>query len=111
MILDLNTAPLKNVDGHKVPEAVLYQKEYVSQYLKDEIRCFRWIQLSAAEIEEIQKENDEFDRGIGFKYIDGNSGRTMYKFHVNHIDNTHDKFTDTKFGGFLSVRKKMRKGL
>ena len=40
------------VDGHEKPETVAYRKTYVTKYLQDEIRCFRWVQLCVAEIEE-----------------------------------------------------------
>ena len=99
------------VDGHERPETVAYRKEYVSKYLRNEIRCFQWIQLSVREIEEIEKENDEFDRKKGYEYVDPLTGLTMYEFHVDDVQNTHEKLKDTEFGGFLSVRKKMRTGL
>ena len=94
------------VDGHEKPETVAYRKQYVHQYIQDEICCFRWIQLSTDEIEEIEKENDEFDRKKGYQYTDPLTGLTMYEFHVDDINNTHEKLKDTEFGGFLSVRKK-----
>ena len=31
------------VDGHEKPEVVIHRKAYCEQYLKDEIRCHRWI--------------------------------------------------------------------
>ena len=94
------------VDGHEAPETVAYRRKYVDQYLKDELRCYRWVQLSDAEIEEVQKENDKFEKERGYKYIDPLSGLTMHEFHVDDLDNSHEKIEDSDFGGFLSVRKR-----
>ena len=55
----------------------------------------------------MQKENDEFEKEIKrYKYIDPFSGLTMYDFHVNDLDNSHEKIGDSEFGGFLNLREK-----
>ena len=66
--------------------------------MKYEFNCYRWIQLSGTEIEEFEKENDEFDRCEGCKYIDPFSGLTMTKLHVDDLDNKHEELEDTEFG-------------
>ena len=93
------------VDGHEKPETVAYRKEYCTQYLSDEIRYFRWIQLSTAEVEEIEKENNEFVRDSAYVYKDIETGLTMFEFHVDELNNSHEKLKNAEFGGFLSVRK------
>ena len=94
------------VDGHEKPETVKYRKEYVSKYLEDELRCFRWVQLTIEEVEKIEKENEKFDRNIGFKYKDPMSNLTMFEYHVDDIQNSHPKIDSLPFGDSLSFRKK-----
>ena len=48
------------VDGHEKPETVAYRKQYVTQYIQDELRYFRWIQLTSEEVAKIEKENVNF---------------------------------------------------
>ena len=99
------------VDGHERPEVVAYRKKYVTEYLQDELRCFRWIQLSNEEVEELEDNDSEFDRKIGYEYRCNDTGRTFFEFHVDDHQTFHDKFDESTFGGNLSVRKIVRIGL
>ena len=94
------------VDGHERPEIVDHQKKYCEQYLKDEIRCYRWIQLSENEVEKLENDTyNSFSRKSGYKYKT-NDLTQMYEFHVD----THEcllPYSDLRpHGGNLSVRKK-----
>ena len=95
------------VDGHEKPDVVAYRKEYCNQYVIDELRCFRWIQLSKPEVEKLEKENIDFVRDYGYEYKDNTTGLTMFEFHVDDHESFH-KTAAAKFpfGGNLSVRKK-----
>ena len=73
------------VDGHEKPETVAYRKQYVTQYIQDELRCFRWIQLTSEEVAKIEKENVIFSRENAFIYKDKETQLTMYEFHVDDI--------------------------
>ena len=81
------------VDGHEKPETVVYCKRYVSQYLKTK----SLVSNGSSYLEEIEKENDEFDRQKGYEYTDPISGLTMYEFHVDDINNTHEILKHTNF--------------
>ena len=61
------------VDGHEKPETVAYRKKHVTQYLHDEIRCFRWVQFSTAEVEEFEKKDIKFVKDKSFVYKDNNT--------------------------------------
>ena len=94
------------VDGHEKPETVAYRKRYCNEYLHDELRCHRWIQLSTAEVVAVEKSNKEFIRDSGYEFKYPESGLTMFELHVDDLNNNHEKLSDAEFGGFLSVRKK-----
>ena len=107
--LGFNYCPIKKtfyVDGHEHPDTVQYRKKYVKEYLDLELRCFRWIQLTLQEVEELEKENSTFVRNKAYVYKDESTDVTMYEFHVDDVDNDHRKINSTPYGGNLSVRKK-----
>ena len=79
------------IDGHEKPEVVAYRKKYVANYIDDEIRCFRWVQLSEDEVAKMEQTNADFVRDSGYKYIDNETGLTMYEFHVDDLQNSHEK--------------------
>ena len=102
-------SPIKKtyyVDGHERPETVAYRKQYCSKYLHNEIRCHRWIQLTSEELEKLEEERIDFVRDNAYVYFDNERALTMYEFHVDDLNNQHEKLTNVEFGGFLSVRKK-----
>ena len=41
------------VDGHKRPNVVKYREEYIKQYLIDEQRMYRWIQIERTKFYEL----------------------------------------------------------
>ena len=94
------------VDSREKPETVEYCKKYTEQYIKDELHCFRWLQLTNAEVEQIESEKQDFDRNIAYQYIDPTTQLTMYEFHVDDLNNEYEKLKNAQFGGYLSVRKK-----
>ena len=93
------------VDGHEKMETIVHQKQYVSQYVKNKVQCFRWVQLTIEEIEKIEKEDPTFERNNGYKYQDNQNQLTMYEYHVDQLNNSH-KINNQLFGESLSVRKK-----
>ena len=94
------------VDRHEKPDTVLYWRYYTKQYIKDELWCFRWVQLTLEEVEEVEKENKDFVRESAYVYNRQEDGLTMFEFHVDELNNKHVKIDNLPFGGYLSVRKK-----
>ena len=92
------------IDGHERPDNVAYRKEYIKRYLSYKRRCFRWIQLSEKEVEELEKEDELFTRDDGFKYK--KNDLTYFEFHVDDHSTFQSKCNHLLFGGHLSVRKK-----
>lgn len=97
------------VNGHEKADTVEYRKGYITQYLANEIRSHRWIQLPISRVEALEKEFLEFNRDDGFEYE--NNNLTFFEFHIDY----HECFTSEwqtigvpvpEFGANLSVRKK-----
>ena len=104
--LDFKYSPRRKtfyVDGHERPEVVAYRKIHVAKYIEEDFRCFRWIQLTEESVEQLEEDDAEFDKTIGYKYSTADS-LTMYEYHVDD----HDRFQEfchmtTTFDGYLSV--------
>ena len=92
------------VDGHERPDNVKYRNEYIKRYLRNERRCFRWIQLPMSEVEELEGSDNLFSRKYGFEYKIG--GLTFFEFHVDDHPTFHQRCRNLPFGGHLSVRKR-----
>jgi hypothetical protein len=45
-----------NVDGHKKPKTKKYRKTIVSQYLENQLRMHRWIQLPLTELNNLEEQ-------------------------------------------------------
>ena len=93
------------VDGHEFPATVEDRKRYIRKYLKDEFRCYRWIQLPEEEVDVLADKDDTFNKEIGYKYTQDNS--TYYEFHVDDHPSFQERCNNNPscpFGGFLSVR-------
>ena len=98
------------VDGHERPETVEYRKGYITRYLKNEIRCHRWIQIPLQRVENLEKKYIDFNRIDGFEYKQDNL--TFFEFHIDYHDTFESEWqqlgiSQPKFGANLSVRKKV----
>ena len=94
------------VDGHESKENVEHRKQYISQYLTDELRCFCWIQMTEAEAQQLVNENPGLSLDDGYKYnAEDNSQLTIYEFHVDCHNCLLPLVANAEFGGYLSVRK------
>ena len=56
------------VDRHERPDNVDYRNKYILRYLKNERRCFHWIQLSMEEVEELANNDNFLNKEIGYEY-------------------------------------------
>jgi hypothetical protein len=92
------------VDDHERPDNVAYRKDYNQCYLRNERRCFHWIQLPMEETEKLENEDELCRKEDGYKYkIEGS---TFYEFHVDDHTTFQHRCRYLEFGGHLSVRKK-----
>jgi hypothetical protein len=92
------------VDGHEKPETKKYRKTMVSQYLENELRMHRWIQLPLAEFNDLEA-HLEIEIGNGHHYTDPQTNIEMVEHHVDSHPTFHDQMNaTTTFGGNLSVR-------
>jgi hypothetical protein len=92
------------VDGHEKPETKKYRKTMVSEYLKNELRMYRWIQLPLTELKELE-EMLEIQIGSGHNYTNQQTNVEMVELHVDSHPSFHEKMNETTlFGGNLSVR-------
>ena len=95
------------VDGHENTENVEHRKKYIYEYIKDEIRTFRWIQITEEKAIELEEKHIGFRREDGYQYKSNeNENISMYEFHID----THKCLlsligADAEYGGYLSVRK------
>lgn len=68
------------VDGHEKPETVRYRSEFVKRYLRNELKCFRWIQLCLEDVQRLEQETAQskhpFSRKIGYEYTDPDTDGT-----------------------------------
>ena len=92
------------VDGHKMSENVEYRKKYILRYLKNERQCFRWIQLSMKEVEELANNDTVFNKEIGYEYKVNDV--TFFEYHVDDNPLFQHRYRYLQFGGHLSVRKR-----
>ena len=92
------------VDGHERPETVEYRKVHNRKYIKDEFRCFRWIQIQEEEVNELISDGIELKKEHAHKFE--KHGLTFFEFHVDDCDYLQSRCNndDTPFGGHLSVR-------
>jgi hypothetical protein len=92
------------VDGHEKPKTKKYRKTMVSEYLKNELRMHRWIQLPLVELTALEAEL-EIKINTGHQYLDRETNLEMVELHVDSRPSFHDKMNaTTKFGGNLSIR-------
>jgi hypothetical protein len=92
------------VDGHEKPETKKYRKRMVSEYLENELRMYRWIQLPLTVLTDLE-EAQEIKIGNGHHYIDLQTNIQMVELHVDSHPSFHTEMNaTTQFGGKLSVR-------
>ena len=94
-------------DSHEKPENVAYKYKYIDRYLEQELRCFRWIQLTEQRYAELIDEGHLFN-GEPHEYVD-NEGMKRLEFHVDDCElfsdwNDWPDEDSKRFGGCLSVR-------
>jgi hypothetical protein len=93
------------VDGHEKPETKKYRKKMVKEYLANELRMYRWIQLPVTELRELEEKLD-ITISEGHQYTDAETGVAMVELHVDSHPSFHERMNGTTiFGGNLSVRK------
>ena len=97
------------VDGHERPEVVSHRKQYVSDYVRNEIRTFRWIQLPENEVNKLEEMWSDFSKNDGYKYVHSENGVTMFEYHVDTHECLDSMVKDTPHGGYLSVRRDKNK--
>ena len=91
------------VDGHENEKTVLDRIRYCKKYIKEECRCYRWVQMNEEEVDSLCEADEKFDRKIGYKY--SKNGRTFYEYHVDDHNSLQIKCnTESYFGGNLSIR-------
>ena len=57
------------VDGHERPEVVSHRKQYVSDYVHNKIRTFRWIQLPENEVNKLEEMWSDFSKNDGETHV------------------------------------------
>ncbi len=81
-------------------------KQFVNRYLQYECRTHQWIQITAAESMDLEK-NGYIQPNSGYRYSDEN-GNDMVELHVDTCNILEERANNiTKFGGNLSVRKEL----
>lgn len=70
------------VDGHEKEATVQYRWKFVGRYLLDEVRMFRWIQMTIAEAKTYEEKGLVIE-GSGYRYEDPNTGEPMVEYHVD----------------------------
>ena len=95
-------------DGHERPDVVKYRNEnFLLQYFKYEQRCYRWVQLTDENIENIMKDYEDFPKNACYDYVDTTSNLQMHEYHIDTHPclNNYIATDNLKYGGNLSVRK------
>ena len=94
------------VDGHERKDVVLDRIEFCKEYLKLELRCHRWVQLTLEQATKLVDEKKlNFEEAHVFKDAEG---ITKYEFHVDtckELDQYIQGEEAIRMGGNLSVRK------
>ena len=101
-------SPLKKsyyVDGHERPEVVCHRNRYIAEYIHNELRTFRWIQLPEYKVRKLDEENSGFSMNDGYKYNCIEKDVTMYEYHVDTHECLDEFVNDAPHGGYLSVRR------
>jgi hypothetical protein len=92
------------VDGHERVDVVEARNKFCRWYLKMEVRCYRWVQLTRAQVDSLVEAGDLLFAS-GYQYdVDGTE---MFEFHVDESKKLQDFVGEStkKRGGNLSVRK------
>ena len=73
------------VDGHEKPATVAYRKDFVSRYLTEEVRMFRWIQITQEESEKLEDEG-KIAKNTGYVYNHPQTNLPRVEYHVDTCD-------------------------
>ena len=91
------------VDGHERPETIAYRPVFTRQYLNDEVRAHRWIQITLVESQELEL-NGSIALNCGYNYVDDDVDM-MVEYHIDASYVFEERLNLLPFGGNLSVRK------
>ena len=70
------------VDGHNHPEQQEHHTKFTTEYLTDlEIRCFRWVQISVSDFDNLPERKESLNGGHTYTGVNGDS---MVKLHVDN---------------------------
>ena len=96
------------VDGHEHPEQKAHRTKFTTEYLTTlEIRCFRWIQMSVTEFDNLPERDKIINKGYTYMGI---NGFPMVELHVDDHE-CLQKYANEKygeFGGNTSVRNTLK---
>lgn len=92
------------VDGHEKQSTKVYREEYLKRLFADEIRTFRWIQITKVEHDDLVGKGELMN--MGHFFIDNVTNIEMVEHHVDNHKSFHERMNkpETPFGGNLSVR-------
>jgi hypothetical protein len=91
------------VDGHEKSSTVAYCWSFCECYLANEMRMFRWVQITMEQTKE-PEEQGEIVKGSGYHYIDPLTNANMVKFHVETSEVLFKLSDVGEFRGNLLVR-------
>jgi hypothetical protein len=60
--------------------------------------------LTLEEVEAVEKENKDFVRDSAYEYERQEDDLTMYEFHVDELNNKHDKIDNLPFGCYQVMK-------
>ena len=90
------------VDGHERPETIAYRPVFTRKYIDDEIRAYRWIQMTLKESQELEA-NGSVAPYCGYNYAVDNVD--MVEYHIDASYAFEERLCLLPYGGNLSVRK------
>ena len=93
------------IDGHEYPATVEDRIRYIKKYVKEDLCCYRWIQITEEEANELEDNNDCFEKESGYRYEW--EMQTYYEYHVDDHESFQQRCNNDEncpFGGYLSVR-------
>ena len=85
------------VDDHEHPEQQEHRTKFTTEYLTDlEIRCFRWVQISKSNFDNLPERSKILNNGYTYTGVDGEA---IIKLHVDDHD-CLQKYANAKYGTF-----------
>ena len=91
------------VDGHERPATITYRNKFVTRYLQQEQRMYRWVQVTLARSRELN-----LIKNSGYRYSNVTTGEDMVEYHVDACAKLREEMNEsTLYGGRLSIRKQL----